>query len=703
MYEVESQARDHLGGTKSRAPTGTTNPDLHRGGHCSGHCDWKGPCDMYNYCNPKTNDCTDCGCDGDYWGYPACDTPCNPDYHCEGGGCNETTGLCNDGCATNWANFPKCDVACSGHCDWKGPCSMYTHCNPNTPTGDCTDCGCDGDYWGYPACDTPCNPDYHCEGGSCNEKTGLCDECADGWANFPECDVACSGHCDWKGPCDMYTHCNPNTPTGDCTDCGCDGDYWGYPACDTPCNPDYHCEGGSCNEKTGLCDECADGWANFPKCDVACSGHCDWKGPCDMYTHCNPNTPTGDCTDCGCSGGYWGYPACQYQCSPSCAGSCDRNDGSCSSCLPPMTGQYCQLNDQAIDHCAELLEGFLSKALRLESRLSCALLGPAVGDACFSGVVALLGLTEGMAAFYAADILEMCASFVTRIETLCYRFGPTILKMATDEISKLACKGLMDIVSQLGHQHLLAAQGPRLAASTPEDWRNPPLHNLTQPRFPPCFMASITLSTQSRSCDASGPSRCPAQSWDPLPMSEEVVWFHTNRTRRVSYYTSAHGEGDADPVTKVAMQTFNCAPLVEEPRGYAYTTLSNGTRVEYGHSVRCLVGPDFLRQTVATTLNTTLDFDFTYEGNGSNADTLTWSAQFTNSSAVYTERLVCPSGNGSAILQGTRQGKEGVGSDSSCMRSPVSLVLHRPTFSVALAFANTTSLPCPTEDPRRRV
>ncbi|XP_061188260.1 multiple epidermal growth factor-like domains protein 10 [Saccostrea echinata] len=170
--------------------------------------------------------------------------------------------------------------------------------------------------------DTIC---LNCEENSCDNNTGLCDQCLRGFYGekcedtcpntCPECDQY-TGQCvscrdGWFGPhcffkCVLCFSCH--IVTGECT--SCKPKKWG-PFCQQDCDRNCYI----CQTQNGKCVQCAPGYYGR-SCEKRCT-NC-FRGLC--------RPRTGVC-HFGCKAGFYGK-FCQSHCPSNCR-LCDKNNGKC--------------------------------------------------------------------------------------------------------------------------------------------------------------------------------------------------------------------------------------------------------------------------------------------------------------------------------------------------------------------------------------
>jgi hypothetical protein len=285
---------------------GTCNDGVNGDGTCVCSTGWAGA------------GCTDCA--AGYWG-----SSCAPCLSCVHGTCNDGfagNGACT--CAVGWAGS-NCDICAAGFfgasCQACPSCGNGTcndgmggtgtcTCNSGWAGAGCTDCA--PGHWG-----NTCQPCPTCSSGVCNDGydgNGAC-SCAIGWMGA-NCDTCAPGY---FGPtCQACPSCGQGT----CSDglggngaCTC-AVGWTGASCDT-CAPGYF--GPSCQ----ACPSCGNG---------TCSDGIGGSGSCT----CAPGWTGASCDTC--AAGYWG-PSCQ---ACSCKhGTCNPDDGHCSSCNGAWTGADC--------------------------------------------------------------------------------------------------------------------------------------------------------------------------------------------------------------------------------------------------------------------------------------------------------------------------------------------------------------------------
>uniref|UniRef100_A0A8C4Z2D7 Laminin subunit alpha-5 n=1 Tax=Gadus morhua TaxID=8049 RepID=A0A8C4Z2D7_GADMO len=233
----------------------------------------------------------------------------------------------------------------------------------------CSRCACESEF-----------TDGTCEDltGRCLCKPGYsgerCDNCADGFLNFPECyrdnnngEAKPAGEiinceCSAAGTLENSCRQDPRTRT-----CVCKPGFSGV-HCDT-CSPGHHgltcqacqcsgpgCLDGSCDSvDRSTCDKCAPGYFNYPLCQLCgCSAVGSLPAGCDVTGHClcRPEFTGPRCDQC--RSGFHSYPNCQ-EC------TCDPRtalDASCSAsglcrCRPDFSGPSC-------DQCAPGYYGYPS-------------------------------------------------------------------------------------------------------------------------------------------------------------------------------------------------------------------------------------------------------------------------------------------------------------------------------------------------------
>ncbi|XP_052073782.1 multiple epidermal growth factor-like domains protein 10 isoform X1 [Mytilus californianus] len=330
---------------------------------CKSH--WTGKKCNEQYCNFEF--CLQCGFSSVYY-IPIC-TKCiegkfysygenkcvNCSDKCIGGNseCNQTTGICYNGCEKGFYGT-NCDRVCSiNHCD---QCVLAkTH-------GDTAKCGRCSQGW-YPSnliC-TECS--LHCNGGisNCNGSTGHCLEgCTLGWfgalcnkqCQISNCHICADDHFG-KTYCKV---CNTGMyfdySSGSCLNCS-DHCIGGRLACDKDtgkcpkgCYSGYHgekcqyvcgnCKGQSCFVNGTCPSGCENGWFNE---------YCSQKFP----EHCSDSKQflkNGTCGDCQA---YWYGAICDKKCNANCRPSdyngyvyCNKHHGKCDSgCLPGYYGDTC--------------------------------------------------------------------------------------------------------------------------------------------------------------------------------------------------------------------------------------------------------------------------------------------------------------------------------------------------------------------------
>ncbi|XP_071137593.1 multiple epidermal growth factor-like domains protein 6 [Mytilus edulis] len=294
--------------------------------------------------------CVECKHPG--W-YPKIGGCCRCSDNCIGGhlNCDNTTGLCLDGCEPGYYGT-HCVDKCSSHC-----IGNDTVCN--STTGVCP-YGCEPD-WFYSTCKYGCSLlTPHCS--KCSQfkdninsfKAAGCDECDSGFYK-PILEKFCA-RCE---NC-LYDECNGRT--GRCLK-GCEVGWYENPyslgTCDRRC--DTSCIDGLCDPTNGTCIHgCKDGWTG-DSCRLTCSSYCLNK-TCDQFSgdciKCNPgyyghscyfgcvnciggtcNQTTGICED-GCMDGHFG-PRCSRLCNNCIDGKCDRQGGCTSGCMDGNFGRYC--------------------------------------------------------------------------------------------------------------------------------------------------------------------------------------------------------------------------------------------------------------------------------------------------------------------------------------------------------------------------
>ena len=227
-------------------------------------------------CNCPSN-FTDTSCDHDTG---AC--KCKEKY--SGHNCRE--------CAEGFTDFPECNPC---ECHYHG--TLNKQCSPTTnEDGQEAMCECKENFTGP-----------------------LCNQCADGYFNFPEC-VPCECS-DLPGslaqyPCDKETGgcvCKDGFEGLDCELCATK--YYNYPSCiRCPCSAagvtDSFCDANStelvchCSERyTGIeCRECAEGFHSFPTC-----GECDCASPgTQLYQTGEPLPCDAVAGQCACKPEYTG-------------------------------------------------------------------------------------------------------------------------------------------------------------------------------------------------------------------------------------------------------------------------------------------------------------------------------------------------------------------------------------------------------------
>eukprot|EP01065_Artemidia_motanka_P049498 TRINITY_DN8222_c0_g3_i1.p1 TRINITY_DN8222_c0_g3~~TRINITY_DN8222_c0_g3_i1.p1 ORF type:complete len:2481 (+),score=387.79 TRINITY_DN8222_c0_g3_i1:143-7585(+) len=284
-------------------------------------------------------------------------------------------------CSAAHYNYPTCDA-----------CTSAAHCNGRaasvTDDGTRASCVCScRTQWSGSSCST-CPPSF--------DSAADCGECAVGSISYPLCTQCssathCSSHAHTVSDDGTRTvcacSCTPEYSGAACDSCA--AGYYGYPAC-LQCTIAQHCSGhattatsdptrtscvctcrsqwtsADCSVCPSVfggadCDECADGYITYPRCDMCtdaahCSGHSlsvtshGNRVACEC--HCG-NAWTGqDCSVCpshfsgadcdACAQGYAHYPIC---------GECDNathcsNHASAVSSAPGGTACVCTCRNQ---------------------------------------------------------------------------------------------------------------------------------------------------------------------------------------------------------------------------------------------------------------------------------------------------------------------------------------------------------------------
>lgn len=236
-----------------------------------------------------------------FWAHN-CEEEC--DAGCEGGHCLQHDGWCDcqagkfgvseivDGKRT-----PACSKACP-HC-LSPPLKSDVVCN--AITGRCSDCPSTPAAKYGPMCELDC-PE-HCEE-HCHRDTGIC-KCKSGyWGKDCEaCPEKCTNMCDDEGKC---------------VD-GCELGFWGD-TCTEKCSE--HCHGNLCKKEDGHCVRgCVTGWWSLD-CKEDCPENTKENMGCSIETgHSN-----------ACKTGFWG-DKCEEDCPPNCEDGCNKEDGTCTSCV----------------------------------------------------------------------------------------------------------------------------------------------------------------------------------------------------------------------------------------------------------------------------------------------------------------------------------------------------------------------------------
>ncbi|TRY60964.1 hypothetical protein TCAL_05712 [Tigriopus californicus] len=277
--------------------------------------------------------------------FPNDTEPCIP---CQCGGDHRYTGNCapDSGeceCKSAFQGAEDCSACADGYYD-------YPECKP-------CDCFANGTILqdnGMPFCvaegvvQCPCLENF---------SGAFCDQCAEGYFNFPECTPCeCNPQGSVNEVCNLETGqcpCSSNYGSRQCDQC--QNGYFSYPACngcncdpmgtvEEICDKDY----GQCLCKEGFagerCDQCEPGWYNYPSCtpcecsDVGSNSEvCD---PKDGQCPCLGNFGGRQCVQC--SPGYFKYPLCKA-CNCDSIGSrglsCD-DTGNCN-CHPNFVGTKC--------------------------------------------------------------------------------------------------------------------------------------------------------------------------------------------------------------------------------------------------------------------------------------------------------------------------------------------------------------------------
>ncbi|KAK6181246.1 hypothetical protein SNE40_009140 [Patella caerulea] len=215
--------------------------------------------------------------------------------------CDKIDGSCSHGCHGDLYG-ERCNSNCSSHCK-DGKCDVRT--------GRCI--GCEDDYYGD-MCEESCST---CNG-PCRQLDGVClTDCKDGfWGSNGLCLQTCS-------------YCKPGgcrIENGVCYN-GCRGDLYGE-RCQTNCS--NHCKDGKCDDRTGRCFGCEDGYYD-DMCDESCS---TCNGQCRQLD--------GVCLT-GCKDGYWGCNGlCLQTCSYCNTGGCKIEDGVCyNGCKDGVNNTQC--------------------------------------------------------------------------------------------------------------------------------------------------------------------------------------------------------------------------------------------------------------------------------------------------------------------------------------------------------------------------
>eukprot|EP01063_Lacrimia_lanifica_P018464 TRINITY_DN2536_c0_g1_i2.p1 TRINITY_DN2536_c0_g1~~TRINITY_DN2536_c0_g1_i2.p1 ORF type:complete len:2247 (+),score=148.96 TRINITY_DN2536_c0_g1_i2:33-6773(+) len=265
-----------------------------------------------------------------YVNYPVC-AQCSVDDHCNGNAVSAiddgTGGMCTCTCKAGF-DGPTCDRCAPGFIGYPtcAQCNARTHCNGNavsvTDDGTRRTCVCD------------------CAAGFADANTG-CDKCAAGYYDYPSCYVVdCSNAVTCNGNAVSATvvgrscecTCKPGFAGASCERCAAGST--GYPSC-AACSIAADCSGNAasvsanslgtaceCTCSEGFagakCDECAEGFVNYPNCDKcsatrSCNGHAwsvtDDGARASCVCDCKDGFEGNTCDRC--AGGHTGYPDCQ--------------------------------------------------------------------------------------------------------------------------------------------------------------------------------------------------------------------------------------------------------------------------------------------------------------------------------------------------------------------------------------------------------
>jgi len=260
------------------------------------------------------------------------------------GNCAPDSGMCE--CKEAFRGAEDCSSCAQGYYDYPDckPCA----CFPNGTLADDN---------GIPVC-TSVGEELQCP---CKDNFGgeFCDECAEGYFNFPECTPCeCNPQTSENEVCDPENgQCRCQAQYGERTCEQCNHGFYYYPDC-ISCNCDAKgsveeiCDKdqGDCICKEGYggerCDKCEDGWFGYPNCEPCeCSsdGSTSSDGICEPTSGqcpCQVNFGGRKCDQC--TPGYYNYPNC-FTCGCDSVGSngmsCTEN-GVCD-CKENFVGEKC--------------------------------------------------------------------------------------------------------------------------------------------------------------------------------------------------------------------------------------------------------------------------------------------------------------------------------------------------------------------------
>ena len=305
--------------------------DGYKGEKCEDKCsDNCSKCDQYN------NKCYECK--KSFWG-ENCEEKCPK--HCINQTCSKDKGKCEceknfvqkEGCNECILNYTGeyCNDNCFVGCNLsKGNCDRYTK-----------ECICNKGYF-LKDCSMECSE--NCLEKNCNNMTGYCFECINGfYGDF--CNDKCPDNC---------KKCNREN--GKCETCE-DNYYLKEEKC-IECSED--CLNKTCNNITGRCINCKnnDKYGDF--CNKTCPINCvedEMKGNCERTNGtcnkgCKGNFNGIYCNNC--KEEYYNLTTCEEKCSEFCLEKkCNDTNGICNSCVESIPGRYGNFCEFECQNCTE--------------------------------------------------------------------------------------------------------------------------------------------------------------------------------------------------------------------------------------------------------------------------------------------------------------------------------------------------------------